>query len=110
MSTPMIYRPRGHDMLWGATPGLAVLAIVLGAARALPRTIAAQLLLPLCVALAAFVIAGGMPWLTSGHAPIAPAVTAWTSAAWVVVAWALIVVGLAALLRAIRDSGQPDHR
>lgn len=106
LSTPMIYKPLGLDMLVTWLPALAVAfaATWIGLARTtLARVIVAQLALPMFATAAAITASGGWPAVFGAEvAPVVPRFTAWMSPLVLMTAAAAAVVALAVLGTLVR--------
>ncbi|HTR49410.1 MAG TPA: alkaline phosphatase family protein [Kofleriaceae bacterium] len=108
LSTPMTYAPNGLDMTLAWLPALAVCAVTtwhgLRVAR-LRAVVASQLGLPAAAIAAAVTACGAWPALFGAEvAPVAPHVTAWTSAVLLVTAHGAAAVALAVLGKSARSA------
>ena len=106
LSTTMIYRPLGHDLMQPTLGALALLAIAGGwqllHRREAPwRFVVGALAVPLAATVAALILCGGLPLLGEA-APIMPHWTAWSSPLLTIGATGALVTGLAVLASAMR--------
>lgn len=116
LSMPLVYPPQGRDIYVSGIAGLCVLAAIIGrTTQPLWRIIAAQLAVPLAVAAALFVLAGGVESIAAGTPPLAPVYTANASVVLVLTyagALAAVLAGLARVALSLFDRGSgaaPPH-
>lgn len=111
LSTPMIYKKVGLDMVNGFAPGLAVLAVsaTLATRGGWVRALAAQLALPLAGAVAVWIVTGATGlWFGDAVCPVVPRWTGWLPPITFIAATGLAVGGLVALASAFLPGSDPS--
>ncbi len=111
LSTPMIYKPRGLDLIQGFAPGLAVLAVALtlAAQTGWRRAVVAQLALPAAGTLAVLIVTGGVSILWGGApCPVVPLWTGWLSPLLLMASAASGVAALVLLASAVLAASGPS--